>query len=265
MLWSNFEIEFASSEEYSCDLLVTDEREGVDLWRVWEASDDDSTLVVEDEAPEAVFDYCCEQDGWEDVRWAVDAERTRIKEVVREVREETVFYIEEPPELVFEEIGRLEAMEILERRGLEPEGLDDAWYYPRRNRAEFLFTQSDAAGEVYTTSKAVRNLDNIEQGLVDGEWPDDDEDDGPSVTVLQQQIYENSDFGELKAGVLACWKTGITENVRIADILDAEVDTISTTVWQINEKMEQRRWEQEHVYPYALEEKRPDDLLMYDE
>lgn len=63
MLWSNFQLEWTKSDDRECDLLVTDEREGVDQWRVWEAEDDNSVLFLEDWADEEVLDCLLEQDG----------------------------------------------------------------------------------------------------------------------------------------------------------------------------------------------------------
>jgi len=251
---------FAQSDVREYDEPVTVERDEVEQYRVWEAEDDDSVLVLEDAADEEVMDYLLEQDGWEDVLWASDAQRTKVKFVVQEVREETAFYLEDPPSNAYVDIGRREAFEILERRGIEAENLDDAWYYPRQNKAVFLFVSSDDAGETYKTLREVSNLDSTERGLVDGEWPDDEEETTP-IPVLQDEIYENSDFGELKSGVLACYRKGITKPSRIAEELDISTSAANTTIYQIKGKLEKREWEQKHVYPYVPSEKRPDDLL----
>lgn len=264
MLWGNFDIEFASSEEYSCDLLVTDERDGVDLWRVWEASDDDSVLIVEDEAPEAVFDYCCEQDGWEDVQWAAHAERTRIKFAVQDVREETAYYLDEPPEHAYTDIGRLEAFEILDRRGKEAENYKDAWYYPQKNEAAFLFVSADAAGETYRTLKKVANLDDIERGLIRGEWPDSEDETLKTIEELQEEVYESTTWAEFESGIIACWRRGITDYEEIASALGSNYQTVTNSVYHIRDKLEMRAREQRMVYPVVPEEFQPDDLLMDD-
>lgn len=262
MIWSNFDLEFAASDEYSCDLLATDERDGVEVWRVWEAEDDEDTLVLEDGSEEAVYDFLAEQDGWEEVLWASEAERTQVKYAVREVREETAYYIETPPSEAYEDIGRLEALEILERRGVEADNLDDAWYYPRKNKAMFMFVASDDAGEVYTTLREISNLDEVERGLVDGRWPDE-EDSRKSIEEMQEKIYEDTTWAEFESGIIACWRRGITDYEEIADALDSNYQTVTNSIYHIRDKLEMRVREQREVYPVVPEDFRPDDLLFH--
>jgi len=260
VLWSSFDLEFSTSDEYSCDLLVTDEREGVEVYRVWEAKDDHSMLVVEDAAEEAVLDYLQEQDGWEDAVWASEAERTRVKYAVKEVREETVFYLEEPPRDAYEDIGRLEALEILDQRGIEPDNLEDAWYWPQKNKAAFHFVSVDSHGETYQTLREVANLDDVERGLVAGRWPDE-EDSRKSIEELQEEIYEKTTWAEFESGIIACWRRGITDYEEIADALDSNYQTVTNSVYHIRDKLEMRAREQRDVYPAVPENFRPDDLL----
>jgi hypothetical protein len=260
MIWSNFDLEFATSDEYSCDLLVTDERDGVEVWRVWEAEDDEDTLVLEDGSEEAVYDFLAEQDGWEDAVWASEAERTRVKFAVKEVREETAFYLEEPPRDAYEDIGRLEALEILERRGIETDNLEDAWYWPKRNKAAFHFVSSDSHGEVYRTLREVANLDDVERGLVEGRWPDE-EDSRKSIEEMQEEVYEETTWPEFEAGIIACWRRGITDYEEIAEALDTTYANVTNSVYHIRDKLEMRAREQREVYPVVPEEFRPEDLL----
>lgn len=261
MIWSSFDLEFAS-EDRDCDLIITDSRDGVEVYCAWEADDDESVLIIDDRAPESLYDFACAEDGWDEVLWEDEAERTHVKYAVKEVREETTFYLNDPPEHAYTDIGRLEALEILSRRGIETENLEDSWYYPMLNEAAFLFIASDSHGETYRTLRTVSRLDEVEKGLVEGEWPDEDELEEKSLAVLQEEIYRQSDFGELKAGVLACWKKGIRQNAVIAEKLGIGNSAVSTTVYQITQKLEKRQWEQDHVYPHVPEEKRPDGLLI---
>lgn len=73
-----------------------------------EAVDDDNVLVVEDAAPASLYDYACRQDGRDEVLRASEAESVQVKFAVREVQEETAFYLwQTPPSNSYVDIGCL--------------------------------------------------------------------------------------------------------------------------------------------------------------
>lgn len=259
MIWSSFDLEFAS-EDRDCDLIITDSRDGVEVYCAWEADDDESVLIIDDRAPESLYDFACAEDGWDEVLWEDEAERTQVKYAVKEVREETAFYLNDPPEHAYTDIGRLEAIEILSRRGIETENLEDSWYYPRLNEAAFLFIASDSHGETYRTLRTVSSLDDVERNLADGRWPDDD-DEVQSIEEIAEEIYESTTWAEFESGIIACWRRGITDYKEIADALNSNYQTVTNSIYHIRDKLEMRAREQREVYSVVPEEFRPDELL----
>lgn len=98
--------------------------------------------------------------------WASEAQRAQIKFAIKEVREETRYFLEEQPRDAYEDISRLEALEILDQRGIQTDNLDDTWYWPQKNKAAFHFVSVDSHGETYQTLREVANLDEVEGVLV---------------------------------------------------------------------------------------------------
>ena len=222
----------------------------------WEAEDDAWTLIVGDAAPDAALD-AVEEEGFEPT-WTSDANRTRVKRVNLQVREETAYYLEEPPDDRYRTVGRRETLELLDQRGIEVGSYVDSWWYPERREFVAVFDRVDESGEMGRMVWRSDSLSTAERELIlEGEPI---EDDSPAThEQLAETIYRNSTLTPNESQIVACWIRGVEDYQRIAETIDSSYQAVSQSVYFLKGKFHRRKWEREFVLPYV-----PDDLLPED-
>lgn len=211
-----------------------------DTYRAWSVVDEKFVIAVEDCAPEKVFD-AVEREGYEPV-WASTMERARIKKVKSEISEETAYYEEEPPDEVYDSVGRKETLELLDHRGVDVGQYRDSWWYPEKYEFVAVFDRVDATGESARMVWRSDSLSTREKELIlEGGSMDNEESDEEYIEKRGREIYENSPFSEPRSKILAGMERGLT-NARVAKIINMNNNTVNSHKYQLVAKWRAFRW-----------------------
>jgi len=222
----------------------------------WEAEDDAWTLIVGDAAPDTALN-AADEEGFDPV-WASDANRTQVKRVNLQVREETAYYLEEAPDDRYRTVGRRETLELLDQRGIEVGSYVDSWWYPEKREFVAVFDRVDESGERGRMVWRSDSISTAERKLIlDGEPI---EDDSPAThEQIAETIYRNSTLTPNESEIIACWIKGIDDYRRIAERIDSSYQAVSQSVYFLKGKFHRRAWEWEYVLPYVSDELLPED------
>lgn len=263
IIGTDVEVEWAKDDR-DADYIVGDSRGGtIETYEAWELADDDDVLVLDGRAPEDLANEVLRETHHEEVKWPHECERATVVDTRVEYDEMTAYYLEQPPRDSAESIGHREATRLLEHRGrdISMGALEEAWYFPERRDAGFVFSERDAAGESYDTFESVKNLTEEEVALVRGKDVDLDAAEDVRREKVAEAIKENSALYDREAEVVACWWDG-EENLReIAEWVSADVTQQS--IWQTQrnylDKVRRVCWEVKHVWSHIPEDELPDE------
>lgn len=278
---SDVEIEQASDER-ECDYLISDEQVPgePEVWEAWELVDGPGVIVIDDRAPEALAGEVVGEAIFggsgtvEEVRWTHEVERTTVVDARVDYEVTTAYYSEEPPEDEAESIGHLEAEELLSNRGRDDVSmgaLEDAWWFPVKGECGFVFEETDSAGETYNTYRTVRNLDEEELALIEGEIQSlEDDEDGEGLTFheVADRINENAYLYERQSQYVAAIVEGETQFDEIRDRINGEYgedlgyNDVSASYYKMMDRQEEVAWQIVHVWPHLPERHRSEEMDM---
>lgn len=208
-------------------------------YRAWDVVDEEMTVAVEDAAPDAALD-AVESEGFSPV-WSSEINSDRIKVVKAEVRERDAYYVEEPPDEVYETVTRSDAGEFLEHRGVDYGSVRESWYYPEIGELVVLCDRVDSSGEVSRIIYRFSRLSSAELELIrNGESLDEGSLD-ERVQAHADKIEEYSPFSPQQAKVVAGVTFGL-DNVEIGRIFDKDCRTVGSIKTQIKHKWDSYRW-----------------------
>lgn len=212
----------------------------IERYRGWMPADDEWTIVVADDAPEAVFD-AADDAAAEGAVWASDAERERVKLVDMDVQECLSYYLDDPPEHRYTDVDRERCRRFLERRGLwdDVNSYIDSWHYPDRDEFVVRYVRQ----ETRETLGVFDSLDDVDYDILfEGYHPDEDEPNRDPVE-LADLIYEETPVGHREALILAYYVQGTTSHAEMADEMgDIERGAISSSAYHLEDKLDEWCW-----------------------
>ena len=211
---------------------------------VFDVCDRLDVKAVDDAAPDEVLGIVEEHDH--EAVWVSEVEEERVKEVKTEVVERTAYYEEEPPETRYTPVGRIEATEFLQNRGVESGEVEDAWIYPDRTEFVCVYTMVDDAGEASRVVWRSSELSSRELDLLrTGESLDEEESLAVQVRERAEEIKENSPFADTYAEYLAGVEFGVESMSWLGKIFDRNRGAYTPAEEVLKEKVEGYDWVQE--------------------
>ena len=218
------------------------EQQRYPVYDVWDRMD---TKAVDDAAPDETIDVV-EEAGHEAV-WVSDVEQERVKEVRTEVVERTAYYDEEAPETRYTPVGRIEATEFLEHRGVDPGEVEDAWIYPEKTEFVAVYTVVDDAGEVSRVVWRSSELSSRELDLLRNGEPLDEEEKSVEEQIREraEEISENSPFASTYSEYLAGVECGVDDMSKLAEIFGRSRGAYTPVPENLKQKVDEYEWVEE--------------------
>lgn len=231
-------------------------------YRCWEVEDETFLLAVEDTTPSLAIE-AAENEGWQTTTTS-EVNSERVKRIEASVREQTAYYVEEPPEERYESVGRRRALDLLDKRGRREDvaSLDDAWWYPERKEFVAIYSSIDDAGETSRIVWRSTQLSASERALVlDGDPIDGDDKDHPSRREIAEVIDKNSPIYPREAEIASCWVEGIEDYQQIVRELgedEVSYQSVTNSIYNFRDRQKAVAFSVLHVWPHVPDAHLPD-------
>lgn len=209
-----------------------------------------------------------EEEGWECVpRHELTQARVRqpanIDVNVEIPDSDETYYLEHAPENHYTGFDFGVAEDLASRRGVSPDEITGAWYFPLRRRVEVAHETMMA--DKTTESLAVFTADDEEHERILDNAADDTTAEGTDKLThdeLAERIHANSGLYPRESEILASMARGSYMYRRIAKEIDDDIsgNSVSKSLYQYTDRCEKIAWEVRHVWPQLPQSQITDEM-----